>query len=200
MQRFLRFAASALLALLPWTASAAGVDPDLLAGLAPRSIGPAAMSGRVPAVDVVESNPDIIYVGAAAGGVWKSVNGGLTWTPVFDDQPVASIGAIADQPGQSGRRLGGHRRGQPAQQRLDRRRRLPLARRRPDLDPPGAGEDGAHPPHRAPSHRPERRLGGGPRPGLGGEPRARGLQDRSTAARPGARCSTSTRAPAPPTW
>ena len=53
------------------------------------------MSGRVAAVDGVESNPDIVYVGAAAGGVWKSVNGGLTWTPVFDDQPVASIGAIA---------------------------------------------------------------------------------------------------------
>ena len=53
------------------------------------------MSGRLPAIDVVESNPDVIYAGGAAGGVWKSVNGGLTWTPVFDDQPVASIGAIA---------------------------------------------------------------------------------------------------------
>ncbi len=95
MIRILRFAALALL-FLPGTALAAGsVDPDLLAGLKARSIGPAAMSGRVAAVDVVASNPDVIYVGAAAGGVWKSVNGGLTWTPVFDDQPVASIGAIA---------------------------------------------------------------------------------------------------------
>jgi photosystem II stability/assembly factor-like uncharacterized protein len=71
------------------------IDPDLLAGMSARSIGPAVMSGRLPALDVVESNPDVMYAGGAAGGVWKSVNGGLTWTPVFDDQPVASIGAIA---------------------------------------------------------------------------------------------------------
>jgi photosystem II stability/assembly factor-like uncharacterized protein len=79
----------------PATSAAATVDPDLLAGVAARSIGPATMSGRLPALDVVESNPDLMYAGGAAGGVWKSVNGGLTWTPVFDDQPVASIGAIA---------------------------------------------------------------------------------------------------------
>jgi photosystem II stability/assembly factor-like uncharacterized protein len=96
MHRLLRFSALAALALVPWTAfAAAPVDPDLLAGLEARSIGPATMSGRVPAIDVVDSNPDLMYAGAAAGGVWKSVNGGLTWTPVFDDQPVASIGAIA---------------------------------------------------------------------------------------------------------
>jgi photosystem II stability/assembly factor-like uncharacterized protein len=71
------------------------IDPDLLAGLKARSIGPAAMSGRVTDIQGVESNPDVLYVGAAAGGVWKSVNGGLTWKPIFDDQPVASIGAIA---------------------------------------------------------------------------------------------------------
>ncbi|HEV7786053.1 MAG TPA: hypothetical protein VGQ28_11995, partial [Thermoanaerobaculia bacterium] len=70
------------------------MDPDLLAGLAPRSIGPATMSGRIAAVDAVESNPDILYAGAATGGVWKSTNGGLTMTPVFDDQPVHSIGAV----------------------------------------------------------------------------------------------------------
>ncbi len=53
------------------------------------------MSGRVAAIAAVESNPDIVYVGAATGGVWKSENGGLTWKPIFDDQPVAAIGAIA---------------------------------------------------------------------------------------------------------
>jgi photosystem II stability/assembly factor-like uncharacterized protein len=96
MQRLLRFAALAALALVPWTAFAADpLDPDLLAGLDARSIGPATMSGRVPAIEVVESNPDVMYAGSAAGGVWKSVNGGLTWTPIFDDQPIASIGAIA---------------------------------------------------------------------------------------------------------
>ena len=44
---------------------------------------------------MVESNPDIIYIATATGGVWKSVNGGLTWDPVFDDQPVHSTGAVA---------------------------------------------------------------------------------------------------------
>ena len=95
MKRFLALCAVASLALAPRAASAASqMDPSLLAGLKARSIGPATMSGRVAAVDVADSNPDVVYVGTAAGGVWKSVNGGLTWTPVFDDQPVASIGDV----------------------------------------------------------------------------------------------------------
>jgi photosystem II stability/assembly factor-like uncharacterized protein len=79
----------------PAAAAAGAIDPRLLAGLKARSIGPAAMSGRVTAVEGVASAPDTLYAGAAAGGVWKTVNGGLTWDPVFDDQPIASIGAIA---------------------------------------------------------------------------------------------------------
>jgi photosystem II stability/assembly factor-like uncharacterized protein len=74
---------------------AGAVDPDLLAGMKPRSIGPAGMSGRVAAVDALESNSDVLWIGSASGGVWKSTDGGLTWQPVFDDQPVASIGAVA---------------------------------------------------------------------------------------------------------
>jgi len=73
----------------------AKIDPQLLAGLSARSIGPANMSGRIGAIDAVVSNPNIIYVGAATGGLWKSTNGGLTWTPILDKQPVSSIGAIA---------------------------------------------------------------------------------------------------------
>ena len=76
-------------------ATSADINPDLLAGMKARSIGPAGMSGRIAAIAAVESQPDIIYVGAATGGVWKSVNGGTTWTPIFDDQPVAAIGAVA---------------------------------------------------------------------------------------------------------
>lgn len=75
--------------------SPAQVDPDLLAGMKARSIGPAAMSGRIAAIAVNESDPNIIYVGASTGGIWKSTSGGLSWEPIFDREPVASIGAIA---------------------------------------------------------------------------------------------------------
>ncbi len=86
--------AALLLTLLPSTLLAQ-IDPELLAGMKARSIGPAAMSGRVAAIDAVESNPDIVYVGAATGGVWKSLDGGLSFTPLFDEQPVAAIGAVS---------------------------------------------------------------------------------------------------------
>jgi photosystem II stability/assembly factor-like uncharacterized protein len=62
-----------------------------------RSIGPAGMSGRVTTIDAVHENPDIIYVGAASGGVWKTTSGGASWSPVFDEQPTQNIGAIAIQ-------------------------------------------------------------------------------------------------------
>jgi hypothetical protein len=54
--------------------AAAQVDPAIFAGLKARSIGPAGMSGRVPAVEGLPSDPNTILVGAATGGVWKSVN------------------------------------------------------------------------------------------------------------------------------
>ena len=62
-----------------------------------RSIGPAGMSGRVTAVDALNTNPNLIYLGTASGGVWKSENGGSSWQPVFDEQPILNIGAIAIQ-------------------------------------------------------------------------------------------------------
>ncbi|MDA8018489.1 MAG: hypothetical protein MPN21_13690, partial [Thermoanaerobaculia bacterium] len=88
-----------LVALLtPLSASTASVDPDLLAGVSARSIGPATMSGRVAVVTALPSDPDTIYVGAASGGIWKSVDAGVTWKAIFDHQKVASIGAIAVHP------------------------------------------------------------------------------------------------------
>ena len=63
----------------------------------PRNIGPAGMSGRITTIDAVVSNPNTIYVGAASGGVWKTENGGHSWAPVFDDQPIQNIGSIAIQ-------------------------------------------------------------------------------------------------------
>jgi photosystem II stability/assembly factor-like uncharacterized protein len=88
------FAVTLALALLSFNSWAA-LDASLMEGLKARSIGPAAISGRVAAIDAVASNPNHIVVGSATGGVWISENGGLTWEPVFDDQPVASIGAVA---------------------------------------------------------------------------------------------------------
>jgi len=70
-------------------------DSSLYRGMKARNIGPAGMSGRVAAIDAVVSNPNIIYVGSATGGVWKSVNGGTDWKPIFDREPASSIGAIA---------------------------------------------------------------------------------------------------------
>ncbi len=60
-----------------------------------RSIGPASMGGRIDDIDVVESNPFIIYVGFATGGLWKSVNNGTTWEPIFDTYAVSSVGDLA---------------------------------------------------------------------------------------------------------
>ncbi|MDX1761449.1 MAG: hypothetical protein R3218_04775 [Christiangramia sp.] len=73
------------------------VDLSLLKNKTPRNIGPAGMSGRVTSIDVVTSNPDIMYVGTASGGLWKSTSGGVKWEPIFDEQVTASIGAIAVQ-------------------------------------------------------------------------------------------------------
>ena len=73
------------------------LDPKWMKGMAPRNIGPGGMSGRVTAIDVVTTQSDIIYVGTASGGIWKSTSGGVNWTPLFEDQVTASIGAIAIQ-------------------------------------------------------------------------------------------------------
>jgi len=72
-----------------------GLDSAFFAGLKARSIGPAGMSGRIGAIEGVAKDPNTIYVGAATGGLWKSTSGGVTWTPLTDDLPAASIGAIA---------------------------------------------------------------------------------------------------------
>jgi photosystem II stability/assembly factor-like uncharacterized protein len=64
-----------------------------------RSIGPANMGGRVADVEGVAGNPNIVYVASASGGLWKTVNGGVTWKPVFERQGTISIGDIALAPG-----------------------------------------------------------------------------------------------------
>jgi len=73
------------------------IDPKWMQGVAPRNIGPGGMSGRVTSIDVVHNDRDVMYVGTASGGVWKSTSGGVNWSPIFDNQVTASIGAIAIQ-------------------------------------------------------------------------------------------------------
>ena len=74
-------------------------DSDTISGLSARNIGSAAMSGRVSALTAVKEDGRLtVYIGAASGGVWKSVNSGTTYKPVFDKQPVQSIGAISVDP------------------------------------------------------------------------------------------------------
>lgn len=95
MQQRILFSLSALfIFFLSWSQP---LQMDQLQSLKIRNVGPANMSGRITAIDAVQSNPKIIFVGAASGGVWKSENGGTAWQPVFDEQPTQNIGAIAIQ-------------------------------------------------------------------------------------------------------
>lgn len=70
-------------------------DDPLLKPFVWRSIGPAGMGGRIDDIAVVESNPYVYYVGFATGGVWKTVNNGTTFEPIFDTYATASIGDVA---------------------------------------------------------------------------------------------------------
>ncbi|HEU4413336.1 MAG TPA: hypothetical protein VFT65_01040 [Candidatus Angelobacter sp.] len=70
------------------------LDPSLYSGLRWRMIGPH-RGGRTVAVSGVEGQPNVYYFGGVGGGVWKTVNSGVTWEPIFDSQPISSIGAIA---------------------------------------------------------------------------------------------------------
>ena len=82
---------------IPFLVSGQKLDLSLVKNMEPRNIGPAGMSGRITAIDAVTANPDIIYAGSASGGLWKSTSGGVTWEPIFEDQPTASIGSVAIQ-------------------------------------------------------------------------------------------------------
>src|SRR4029453_15807868 len=69
---------------------------DVLGALRFRHIGP--VGNRLTAVVGVPRDPNIYYVGAASGGIWKTIDGGVHWNPIFDGQPVSSIGALAIAP------------------------------------------------------------------------------------------------------
>src|SRR5215213_5825042 len=96
---FLTFVIIAGFAVLPGVSNIDGQQPDpsLYSGLRWRMIGPF-RGGRINAVSGVVGQPDTFYFGSVGGGVWKSLNAGRTWTPIFDSTNVASIGAIGVAP------------------------------------------------------------------------------------------------------
>ena len=108
--RFLNF----FLTSIAFAGVAAGAEAPYnsatISGLGARNIGSATMSGRVAALGAnrESSGKLTIFVGAASGGVWKSEDGGTHYRPVFDEQPVQSIGAIALDPKTRKECLGRH--------------------------------------------------------------------------------------------
>src|SRR5436190_19675811 len=83
----------AVLALPLFADDAVKIDSATLGGLRARSIGPAAMGGRIAAIDGSGESPVTLYAGAASGGVWKSTDGGVQFKPVFDED-TDSLGGI----------------------------------------------------------------------------------------------------------
>ena len=77
-------------------AQAQSLTPDLYRELEYRYIGP--VGNRLIAVAGLPGDPNVYYAGAASGGIFKTTDAGATWTAIFDDQPVSSIGAIAVAP------------------------------------------------------------------------------------------------------
>lgn len=91
-----RFALTAtLLAALGQPLAAQSTRDALFEDLRWRNIGPANMAGRVTDIEAVENDFTTVYVGAASGGVWKSVNAGTTWEPIFENYGTANVGDIA---------------------------------------------------------------------------------------------------------
>ena len=98
MKNLLVSCALVLCCLFPAEAQQIQIDSDTFGGYEARAIGPAAMGGRIADIDAVIDKRLIIYVGSAGGGLWKSIDAGITFKPVFDKQPSLSIGAVKVDP------------------------------------------------------------------------------------------------------
>ena len=100
--------AAALLSFIGWPSTVSAQTSDsstptsdmeaATAALEWRQVGPTIMGGRIADLAVVESDPSTFYVGTATGGVWKTINGGTNFEPIFDDQPTSSIGDVTLAP------------------------------------------------------------------------------------------------------
>jgi photosystem II stability/assembly factor-like uncharacterized protein len=88
-------AATAAFSMALWGAD---LNSSLFERLEYRSIGPASMGGRITDVEGVDGRPELVYVATASGGLFKTTNGGTTWTPIFDHEATISIGNIAVDP------------------------------------------------------------------------------------------------------
>jgi photosystem II stability/assembly factor-like uncharacterized protein len=104
MRKALSLSSMAILALVgvvlaigPSLAQRRSSEPSATGGLKFRFMGPA-VGNRIAAAVGVSGDPNTYYAGAASGGVWKSTDAGVHWTPIFDDQPVAAIGSLAIAP------------------------------------------------------------------------------------------------------
>ena len=126
-------------------------------------IGPE--GNRISAVAGVAGDPLVYYAGAASGGICKTTDGGVHWEPIFDDQPVQSIGALAVAPSDPNTVWAGTGEGVHPQPHLGRRGHLQVHRRRQDVDAHGPRADRPHRHGRRASEEPGRRAGlrAGPR-------------------------------------
>jgi photosystem II stability/assembly factor-like uncharacterized protein len=97
MRRGLSYAIAVVLSVLACV-SYGNPSIDLFKNLRWRNIGPANMGGRITDIEGVPGNPRVVYVGTASGGVFKTTDMGIRWTPLFDEQETLSIGDIALDP------------------------------------------------------------------------------------------------------
>jgi photosystem II stability/assembly factor-like uncharacterized protein len=93
-----RYALALAVLVLPALSVAQPTTADLIKGIEFRSLGPSVSGGRIVDLEVHPSAPNTIYAAAASGGLWKSVNNGTTWNPIFDNQATISIGDVAIAP------------------------------------------------------------------------------------------------------
>jgi hypothetical protein len=89
---------AALLLPLPAAAQQVGLDAETLAGIKVRSLGPGLVTGRISDIAIDRNNPNIWYIASSFGGVWKTTNRGVSFTPIFDDGGAHNLCCIVIDP------------------------------------------------------------------------------------------------------